>query len=88
MTSQEWMQLGYPVFVASTLEQHNTDWAEEECDPDRLMQPARFALLSVEDQMDFALSYEGIIGYTSSIVEAVTKLNQLKGGKPNGVSHQ
>ena len=76
MTSQEWMQLGYPVFVAAALEEINTDEAERE--GRILWTPEAFAAESVWNQLDIILDWNGIIGYTSYILEAVRSLDLRK----------
>ena len=72
MTSQEWLQLGYPMFVASALEELNTASAEE---GDSQLTVEQVRQTDTEDLMGLCMSWEGIIGYTSRIIEAVRKLD-------------
>jgi hypothetical protein len=78
MTSQEWMQLGYPVFVSAALEESNTA-AAEEGDSFGFVTPETFKLMSAEEQLGFALEWNGIIGYTSYIYEAALQLDANEG---------
>jgi hypothetical protein len=77
MTSQEWMRLGYPVWVSAALEELNTDEVEREGKV--LYEPEYFATMDVWDQLDVVLDWNGIIGYTSNILEAVRGLDRMKG---------
>lgn len=79
MTAQEWMQLGYPAFVASALEGLNTDLVETDDDPEGMLTPERAAAQGTESLMRECMEWEGIIGYTSQIVDAVRKLDKMKG---------
>ena len=80
LTSQEWMQLGYPVFITAALEKHNED-AAEEGDKHSIITPSMFAAKHPREQLDFALCYEGIIGYTRYIWEACNRLTALEKAK-------
>lgn len=80
MTSQEWMQLGYPVFVAAALEEINTDHIENGAST-VLYSKEDFAAMSIWDQLDVTLDWNGIIGFTSYIVEAVRALDKLDASK-------
>jgi hypothetical protein len=79
MTSQEWMRLGYPVFVSAALEAINTDRAEDGCGIEHT--PEVVSMLTTEDLMDDVLRWEGIVGFTSNIVESVRGLDKLKGAR-------
>lgn len=57
-TAEEWRDLGYHPMVAEALEAHE-------------MTLPQVAHLSSEELIDLALSYEGIIGYTASIISLV-----------------
>lgn len=81
LTSQEWMQLGYPVFVSAALEESNEHEAEMNQYGNGIITPEQFAELSAEDQLDFALTWNGIIGYTSYILETVRCLDKLGASK-------
>ena len=76
LTYRDWRELGYPEFVCTALEVMNTTFAQ---DGDEQVTPEIFAARSVQDQMNTILVWEGIIGFSYSIVEAVRGLDKLKG---------
>lgn len=73
-TAQEWMRLGYPQFVAVSLEEMVDD------DQGEPLSELQVAEMSVEDLLEMALHWNGIIGYTGSILGAVRGLDALKRG--------
>lgn len=78
LTSQQWMQHGLPVFVSSALEAMDREDVEEGRGPYFSRHEAETIARPTEELMDVALTWEGIIGYTSYITEAVRKLDQRK----------
>lgn len=65
MTKEELMSKGYNMYVAEAL--HEMCVAEE-----------TLQLMSAHDVIDMVLSYNGIIGYTHHIIDAVDNIRNME----------
>ena len=79
LTAQEWMQRGLPIFVASALEEFNASEADMNQYGCSILTPENVDNWDTQTALDFALEWNGIIGYTSNIIDAVRALDEQNG---------